>query len=60
TMSHFTILIPSDSTSESVESLASLVILSDTKIEVIDVHAILPEVALEVEAAVVALPTVVL
>ncbi|GJS60466.1 hypothetical protein Tco_0655250 [Tanacetum coccineum] len=59
-MSHFTILIPSDSTSESVESLASLVILSDTEIEVIDVHAILPEVALEVEATVVALPTVVL
>ncbi|GJV35756.1 hypothetical protein Tco_1408233 [Tanacetum coccineum] len=59
-MSHFTILIPSDSTNESVESSASLVILSKTEIEVIDVHAVLPEVALEVEAAVVASPTVVL
>ncbi|GJT11789.1 hypothetical protein Tco_0858831 [Tanacetum coccineum] len=59
-MSHFTILIPSDFTSESAGSSASLVILLDTKVEVIVVHAVLPEIAPEAEAAIVASPTPVL
>ncbi|GJY69609.1 reverse transcriptase domain-containing protein [Tanacetum coccineum] len=59
-MSHFTILIPSDFTSMSVGSSPSLVILLDTKVEVIVVHAVLPEIAPEAEAAIVASPTPVL
>ncbi|GJU39135.1 putative reverse transcriptase domain-containing protein [Tanacetum coccineum] len=59
-MSHSNISIPSYSTSESVGSSASLVILLDTKAEVMAVPAVLPEIAPEAEATVVASPTVVL
>nr|GEU99627.1 hypothetical protein [Tanacetum cinerariifolium] len=59
-MSYFTILIPSDSTNKIVKSSTLLVILSNTKTKVIDLPVALPEVALEVEAAVVVSPTVVL
>nr|GEU48618.1 hypothetical protein [Tanacetum cinerariifolium] len=59
-MSHSTISIPSDFTGESVRSSPSLVILSDTELEVIVVPIILPEIAPEAEAALVASPTPVL
>ncbi|GJV35272.1 hypothetical protein Tco_1407749 [Tanacetum coccineum] len=59
-MSTFYYLNPLTYLAKSVEALFRVYFLSDTEIEVIDVHAILPEVALEVEATVVALPTVVL
>nr|GEX20517.1 hypothetical protein [Tanacetum cinerariifolium] len=59
-MSFFTILIPSNSIGESVESLISLVILSDTKTELIVVHVVLPKISPEAEAAVVISPTGVL
>ncbi|GKD44393.1 hypothetical protein Tco_1269038 [Tanacetum coccineum] len=51
-MSFSTIFISSDTTDESIGSSASLVILSDTEIEVVTIHVVLPEVSLEAEAAV--------
>ncbi|GJT71621.1 hypothetical protein Tco_1030907 [Tanacetum coccineum] len=59
-MSFCTISISSDITGESIGSSVSLVILSDTETEVAAVPVILPEIALEVEAPMVALPTAVL
>nr|GEU52982.1 hypothetical protein [Tanacetum cinerariifolium]GEU57751.1 hypothetical protein [Tanacetum cinerariifolium] len=56
-MSHSTILIPSNSTKEIVGP--SLVILSDTKVEVMAIHAVLPKISPEA-VAVVALPMAVL
>ncbi|GJR41328.1 hypothetical protein Tco_1217012 [Tanacetum coccineum] len=55
-MSHSTTLIPPDSTRESVGSSPSLVILSDTKAEVMAILVVLPEISLEA-AAIVAPPT---
>nr|GEU62309.1 hypothetical protein [Tanacetum cinerariifolium] len=59
-MSHSTVLIPSDFTGESVGSSASLVILSNTKEEVMAILAVLPEIAPRAETAVVPSPTPVL
>ncbi|GJW16247.1 hypothetical protein Tco_0020380 [Tanacetum coccineum] len=59
-MSFSTISIPFYFTGESVRSLISLVILSDIEIEVMVVPTILPEIAPEVEAIMVASPTIVL
>ncbi|GKC29947.1 hypothetical protein Tco_1037241 [Tanacetum coccineum] len=53
-------MIPFNSAGESVGSSPSLVILSDTEAEVMAVPAVLPEIAPEAEAAVVASPTAVL
>nr|GEV15185.1 hypothetical protein [Tanacetum cinerariifolium] len=46
-MSHSTISIPSDFAEESVRSLPSLLILSDTEAEVMAILAVLPDVALK-------------
>ncbi|GJU20447.1 hypothetical protein Tco_1153789 [Tanacetum coccineum] len=59
-MSRSTISIPSDSTGESVRSLASLVILSDTEAKVMAVPTVLPKISPEAKAAVVASPTAIL
>ncbi|GJZ36823.1 hypothetical protein Tco_0583014 [Tanacetum coccineum] len=59
-MSHFTISIPYDFTGMSIGLSPLLVILSDTEVEVIVVPAVLPEIAPEAEAAIVASPTPVL
>nr|GEV83268.1 hypothetical protein [Tanacetum cinerariifolium] len=55
-MSFSTISISLDTTGESIRSSALFVILSDTKIEVMVVPAVLPKIAPEVETSVVASP----
>ncbi|GJW07349.1 hypothetical protein Tco_0332980 [Tanacetum coccineum] len=53
-MSHYTILIPSDFTGESVGSSTSLVILSTTKEKVMAILVVLPEISPKAKAVVVA------
>ncbi|GJS45525.1 ribonuclease H-like domain-containing protein [Tanacetum coccineum] len=52
-MSHSTILIPSDSVGEGIILSPSLVILSNTKAEVMAIPVVLPEIALEAATTVV-------